>query len=117
MAMNPNNVKFVKGRAAHLKEHFGNWLNKTTGPLIDRLSQLSGPALLAFFLAYDEKMQELTEECAVCSNPDSWTANFNPFNWLVENAALTYGYAAARSIEDRDSYRDDDANTLYDVDY
>jgi len=28
-AANPDNIKFVKGRAAHLEEHGGNWRNRT----------------------------------------------------------------------------------------
>lgn len=35
-ARDPNNIKFVKGRAAHLTEHGGNFRNRTTGPLIRR---------------------------------------------------------------------------------
>ena len=36
LAGNPNNIKFVNGRAEHLAEHGGNYANPTSGPLIDR---------------------------------------------------------------------------------
>lgn len=36
MARDPNNIKFVKGRGAHLSEHGGNFKNKTTGKTISR---------------------------------------------------------------------------------
>ena len=36
LAGNPNNIKFVNGRAEHLAEHGGNYANPTSGPLINR---------------------------------------------------------------------------------
>lgn len=36
LAGDPRNIKFVKGRAEHLKEHGGNFRNPTKGPLIRR---------------------------------------------------------------------------------
>jgi hypothetical protein len=36
LAGNPDNIKFVKGRQEHLKEHDGNFKNPTSGPLIPR---------------------------------------------------------------------------------
>lgn len=36
LAGNPNNIKFVKAKGEHLKEHGGNYKNDTSGPLIDR---------------------------------------------------------------------------------
>ena len=36
MAGNPNNIKFVRGRAEHIAEHGGHFANPTAGPLIDR---------------------------------------------------------------------------------
>jgi RHS repeat-associated protein len=36
LARDPDNIKFVKGRGAHLAEHGGNFKNKTSGPLIKR---------------------------------------------------------------------------------
>mgnify|MGYP001553923337 CR=1 FL=1 len=36
MGGNPNNIKFVKGRQEHLKEHGGNWKKPTSGKLIER---------------------------------------------------------------------------------
>jgi hypothetical protein len=95
MAMNPDNIKFVKGREPHLQEHAGNWQNPTSGALIDRLSQLSGPALLVFFLTYDKAMKKLAEESPVVSDPDSWESYINPANYLVENIALLEAIAAA----------------------
>lgn len=114
LAMNPNNIEFVKGRKAHLELHSGNWRNQTSGPLIDRLSKLGGPALLAFFLAYDAKLQELLSGCAVCSGDDAWHSYINPWNALLENAALTYGYGAARQAQEANT-SDDDPFAPYDV--
>lgn len=37
----PNNIKFVSSRDAHLNEHSGNFQNETTGDLIDRQSRLA----------------------------------------------------------------------------
>ena len=36
LARNPDNIKFVKGRAEHLEEHSGNFRNPTSGDLINR---------------------------------------------------------------------------------
>jgi RHS repeat-associated protein len=36
LAGNPDNIKFVKGRSEHLKEHGGNFQNPTSGPLLTR---------------------------------------------------------------------------------
>jgi hypothetical protein len=38
LAGNPDNIKFVHGRSEHLKEHDGNFKNKTSGKLIKRKS-------------------------------------------------------------------------------
>ena len=100
LASDPSNIFFVKGRQAHLDLHGGNWKNETSGPLIDRLSKLGGPALLAFFLAYDSKLQELLAECKVCADDDAWYSLINPWNTMAENVALVYGFAAARQQAD-----------------
>lgn len=36
LAGNPDNIRFVKGRSEHLKEHDGNWRNPTKGKLLKR---------------------------------------------------------------------------------
>lgn len=36
LAGEPENIKFVRGGAAHLEEHGGNFRNPTKGPLIRR---------------------------------------------------------------------------------
>lgn len=36
LARNPDNIRFVNGRAAHLKEHNGNFRDPTSGPLVRR---------------------------------------------------------------------------------
>jgi len=107
-AIDPNNIKFVRGRAAHLEEHAGDFRNATSGPLIDRLTKLGGPGLLAFFMAYDAKLQQLLGDCAVCSDDDAWHSFINPWNALLENIALTYGFAAAERA--RDKQKDDDVS-------
>lgn len=104
-AIDPNNIKFVKGRAEHLKEHGGDFKKETSGPLIDRLTKLGGPGLLAFFMAYDAKLQQLLGGCAVCSDDDAWHSWINPWNAILENIALTYGFAAAERA--RDEQKDD----------
>jgi RHS repeat-associated protein len=101
MARNPNNIKFVEGQAENLAEHGGDFRNKTTGSLIDRLSKLGGPALLVFFEVYEEKMTQYTShsECPMCSNPNSWWATLNPWNNLVESPALVEALAAAAAAD------------------
>lgn len=113
LAMDPNNIRFVKGRKAHLELHDGNWKNQTSGPLMDRLSKLGGPALLAFFLAYDAKLQELLSDCDICSDDDAWHSYINPWNALLENVALTYGYTAARQASEEDNSDDSDPLAPY----
>jgi RHS repeat-associated protein len=41
LAANPDNVKFVNGRAEHLAEHGGNFRNQTTGDLLKRSEKLA----------------------------------------------------------------------------
>ena len=101
MMMNPDNIKFVKGRKAHIDEHGGDWHNETSGPLLDRLSKLSGPALLVFFIAFDNKMKELAADSPIISNPDAWHSYINPYNYLVENIALLEAFTAAYAEQER----------------
>jgi hypothetical protein len=112
MAMDPNNVKFIRGKKAHLAEHDGNWRNPTSGPLIDRLTKFGGSALLAFFMAYDNKLQELLGECDVCFDNNSWLTIINPVNSMLESIALLYGLNAAVEAENNNS-EDEDLFTPY----
>jgi RHS repeat-associated protein len=98
-AANPNNIKFVEGQAGNLAEHGGDFRNQISGPLIDRLTKLGGPGLLAFFATFDQKMNEYASQSPIISNPDSWWSNINPVNNLVENAALLEAWAAADAAD------------------
>jgi hypothetical protein len=89
MAEDPKNIKFVKGKKAHMDLHDGDWRNEAKGDLIDRLSMLGANA--SFFLSvYEDTLAELTsaKECSICSNPDSIWSYVNPVNGIVENAAI-----------------------------
>ena len=47
LAATPDNIKFVKGRAEHLKEHGGAFQNPTKGPMLDRSTRLDAAKLAA----------------------------------------------------------------------
>jgi RHS repeat-associated protein len=107
MARDPSNISFVEGRAGNLEAHGGNFQNETSGPLIDRIAQLGGAGLLAFFATFDQRMNEYSNQSAIISNPDSWWSNINPINYLVENAAMLDAFAAAEAA-DREAKRRED---------
>jgi RHS repeat-associated protein len=108
MAGNPNNITFVEGRAGQLEAHGGNFRNETSGPLIDRLSKLGGAGLVAFFATFDQKMNEFASQSPLISNPDSWWSMVNPFNYLVENAALVEAFAAADAADRAEAKREEE---------
>jgi RHS repeat-associated protein len=98
MAKNPNNIKFVEGLEGNLEEHGGDFHNKTTGGLIDRLEKLSGSALLTFFTVYEEKSAEYQkpENCLFCADPNAWWfASWNMANNAAEDNALLEALDAA----------------------
>jgi hypothetical protein len=99
MAADPNNIKFVEGRAGNLAEHGGNFQNETSGPLIDRIAKLGGAGMLAFFATYDQKMNEYSSQSPIISSPDSWWSNINPANYMVETAALAEAFVAADAAD------------------
>ncbi|MGH9719990.1 MAG: hypothetical protein ACRD8O_07240 [Bryobacteraceae bacterium] len=102
MARDPSNISFVEGRAGNLEAHGGSFQNQTSGPLMDRIAQLGGAGLVAFFTTFDQKMNEYSSQSPIISNPDSWLSNINPVNYLVENAALLEAFAAA-DLADREA--------------
>ncbi len=99
MARNPNNIKFVKGIERHLDEHANNCRNQTSGPLLEQLSKLSGIALVTFFTTYEAKMLEFSANCPLISTTDSWLSYINPWNYIVENAALFEAWVASENAQ------------------
>jgi RHS repeat-associated protein len=108
MAADPNNIKFVEGRAGNLAEHGGNFQNKTSGPLIDRIAKLGGAGMLAFFATFDQKMNEYSSQSPIISSPDSFWSNVNPVNYLVENAALAEAFVAADNADRKAKKREEE---------
>ena len=103
-ASDPNNIKFVKGRSEHLKEHNGNFNNETSGSLTDRMTNLvDGGKLMVFFETYDETMSNFSKESDIISSEDSFWSYLNPFNSIVETAALLEAFIAAYNEEENNS--------------
>jgi RHS repeat-associated protein len=100
LAEDPNNIKFVKGRKAHLAEHDGHFQNKTTGDLIDRVSNLSNGGLLVFLTEFDNYLNKAAKENSAMSDPDSWLSFINPVNIAIEQVALLFALYKAVDYED-----------------
>jgi hypothetical protein len=98
LAEDPRNIEFVKGRAAHLGKHDGNWFNKAEGELIDRLAMLGGPALAIFLTVYEQNVAAYTKQCKICSDPNSKASWINPANTMIENLALFEAFVAAENF-------------------
>jgi RHS repeat-associated protein len=114
MAMDPSNIQWVKGRPGsteHLELHGGNFQNPTSGPLVDRIAKLGGAGLLAFFVAYDQKVNELISQEPLASDPDSLASYVNPVNYFIEQIALTYAFAAAAQADEEEKKQEEEART------
>ena len=121
MAGNPDNIKFVKGRKGHLAEHGGNFKNETSGPLMDRLSKLSGTALIAFITTFESVMAQHAKESPLISDPNSAKSWINPFNYLVENEALFQAWIAANDAQQKEEEEKEEEekkrNSLWETKY